>query len=189
MNKAELRKIYLEKRRQLTPDQRQEMSRKISEQFLGSTTLEGVRCVHCFLSVDKFNEIDTSIIISRIWADHPQITMAVPRIDIVTGTLESVAYSDRSELTINNWGIAEPSGGETIDPTDIDMVVVPLLAFDAAGHRVGYGRAYYDRFLVTCRPDCLKVGVSYFPPVDQIDIAEHDIRLDRCITPDQNYTF
>lgn len=189
MIKAELRKLYLEKRRQLTPDERQEMSRKISERFFGAIALDGVRCVHCFLSVDKFNEIDTSNIISRLWADHRQINIAVPRINPATGLLESVAYTDMTELIVNSWGIAEPSGNETIDDESIDLVVVPLLAFDTAGHRVGYGRAYYDRFLARCRPDCVKVGVSYFPPVDQIDVAEHDIRLDRCITPDRNYTF
>jgi 5-formyltetrahydrofolate cyclo-ligase len=189
MTKAELRKIYLEKRRRSTPNERREMSRKISETFFENTDLRGVRLVHCFLSIGRLNEIDTSFIISRIWADHPQITTVVPRIDPVAGTLESVAYRDTTELIINDRGIAEPSTDETVDEPDIDAVIVPLLTFDTSGHRVGYGGGYYDRFLAACRPDCLKVGLSYFPPVGRIDIAGHDVRLDTCITPQRAYKF
>jgi 5-formyltetrahydrofolate cyclo-ligase len=165
------------------------MSRKICERFFENIDLRSVRLVHCFLSLGRLNEIDTSFIISRIWADHPQITTVVPRIDPMAGTLESVTYRDTTELIINDWGIAEPSTDETVDAPDIDAVIVPLLAFDTSGNRIGYGGGYYDRFLAACRPDCLKVGVSYFPPVGRINVAEHDIRLDTCITPERAYKF
>ena len=65
------------------------------------------------------------------------------------------------------------------------MVLVPLLACDRAGHRVGYGKGFYDRFLAACRPDCRKIGLSYFRPVEAIvDVYDGDVRLDRVITPD-----
>ena len=61
----------------------------------------------------------------------------------------------------------------------IDMVLVPGLCFDGDGHRVGYGKGFYDRFLKTCRPDCIKIGLSYFEPVESIDdVHEGDVRLD-----------
>ena len=74
-------------------------------------------------------------------------------------------------------------------PSEVDVVLVPGLAFDEGGHRVGYGRGFYDRFLALCRPDCLKVGLSYFEPISQItDIHAGDIRLDLLITPERSIT-
>jgi 5-formyltetrahydrofolate cyclo-ligase len=67
---------------------------------------------------------------------------------------------------------------------NIDLVIVPLLAFDKYGNRVGYGKGFYDRFLSKCRSNVIKVGVSFFEPADRItDINPLDIRLDYCITP------
>ena len=67
----------------------------------------------------------------------------------------------------------------------IDLVLVPLLAFDKRGHRVGYGKGYYDRLLSQVRHDCRKIGLSLFQPVDVIDdIAASDIELDECVTPE-----
>ena len=67
---------------------------------------------------------------------------------------------------------------------------MPLLCFDAAGHRVGYGKGFYDKFLSKCRPDCTKIGLSYFPPVEAIAATGgHDIMLDICVTPEKTYQF
>ncbi|MGC4022748.1 MAG: 5-formyltetrahydrofolate cyclo-ligase, partial [Cyclobacteriaceae bacterium] len=66
----------------------------------------------------------------------------------------------------------------------IDIVIVPLLAFDAAGNRVGYGKGFYDQFLKTCRKDCKKIGLSLFEASqDLISNEEHDVKLDYAITP------
>ena len=70
------------------------------------------------------------------------------------------------------------------------MVLVPLLCFDRSGHRVGYGKGYYDRFLRKCRADCKKIGLSMFDPVDEItDAGESDVRLDLVITPTATVSF
>ena len=70
------------------------------------------------------------------------------------------------------------------------MVLVPLLAFDSKGYRVGYGKGFYDRFLKQCRNDCVKIGLSYFEPIDAInDAGEFDVPLDFCITPQKAYVF
>jgi 5-formyltetrahydrofolate cyclo-ligase len=92
-------------------------------------------------------------------------------------------------LIENAWGIREPAGDEPIDAAEIDMVLVPLLCFDKRSHRVGYGKGYYDRFLSKCRPDCLKIGLSFFPPVEAIlRIGSRDIALDHFVLPDSTYT-
>ena len=75
-------------------------------------------------------------------------------------------------------------------PAEIDLVIVPLLCFDKKGNRVGYGKGYYDRFLKQCRKDCIKIGFSYFDPIDQVeDINKFDVKLDYGITPDAIYQF
>ena len=67
-------------------------------------------------------------------------------------------------------------------PSEIDVVLVPLLCSDGQGYRVGYGKGFYDRFLVKCRPDCRKIGLSYFPPVDRIeDVTESDVKMDEVV--------
>lgn len=186
MKKAELRKIYLAKRAQMTPESICKMSEKIAQMFFENTDLKSVKTLHTFIPIHKFNEVDTSKIYTRVWAEHPQIATALPRTDLAAGVIESVRFDPQTELVENNWGIREPDDGKVIDPSTIDMVIVPLLCFDKNGHRVGYGKGMYDRFLSRCRTDCLKVGVSLFEPVESIkDIHEADITLDVCITSDR----
>jgi 5-formyltetrahydrofolate cyclo-ligase len=90
----------------------------------------------------------------------------------------------------NEYGIAEPVGGEEIHPEDLDAVFVPLLCFDEKGYRVGYGKGFYDRFLSSCREDVIRIGFSYFDPVPSIDdINDFDVPLNLCITPNKLYEF
>ena len=71
----------------------------------------------------------------------------------------------------------------------IDMVFVPLLIFDKQGYRVGYGKGFYDKYLAQCRVDCLKVGFSYFEPIEIEGTREFDVPLNLCITPNSIYVF
>ena len=72
----------------------------------------------------------------------------------------------------------------------LDVIFVPLLGFDIAGNRLGYGGGYYDRFLAECRPDAKKIGLSFFGNITEItNIEETDIPIDGCVTPEQYYTF
>ena len=184
MTKSELRKIYLEKRGDLSPAVRAEQSRRIAELFFEHFDLVRIRNLHLFITIEKFREVDTSPILSRIWSDFSHIRTSAPRVDFATGEMESVVFTAESELIENSWGIREPSGGEPLKPEMIDMVLVPLLCFDRRGHRVGYGKGFYDRFLKKCRPDCVKIGLSYFPPIDEIaDVNPGDIMLDYSVTP------
>jgi len=99
-------------------------------------------------------------------------------------------FDDEVELVDNAFGIAEPSAGEIVEPGEIDLALVPLLAFDQHGYRVGYGKGYYDKFLSQCREDVIKIGLSFFEPVDEIgDINQFDIPLNYCVTPQKVYEF
>ncbi|CAN5362539.1 5-formyltetrahydrofolate cyclo-ligase [soil metagenome] len=190
MNKSELRRVYLEKRRALSTIDMSEKSRQIADRFFVEFDLKVIETLHCFISIPRLSEIDTSLIYQRICADFPLIQMVAPRMSSVTGEIESLNLTSETELLENSWGIREPVGNEIIDPTEIDAVLVPVLCFDRKGNRIGYGKGFYDRFLAKCRPNCRKIGLSFVAPVDQIaDIAEHDVPLDQCFTPDRSYAF
>jgi 5-formyltetrahydrofolate cyclo-ligase len=90
----------------------------------------------------------------------------------------------------NKYEILEPIGDHSISPELIDLVFVPLLAVDLRGFRVGYGKGYYDRYLVRCRNNVIKIGFSFFEPIDAInDIGQFDVPLSYCITPSRLYEF
>lgn len=189
MTKSELRKKYLERRSRLSVVEAAAMSGEIAERFFAEVDLAGVRNMHTFIRLRKFNEIDTSNIYFRLWRDHPNVQTFAPRMNAATGELESVRFEAETDFSENGWGIREPVG-DAADPAELDLVIVPLLCFDTRGHRVGYGKGFYDRFLARCRPDCQKVGVSYFPPELEIaDITENDIPLDACVTPSGLFRF
>lgn len=188
MNKSELRKIYLAKRKALPRARRDISSRQIAQTFFDKSDLSKVRFLHCFLPIEKLAEVDTTFIFRRIWEDFRDVKTVVPRVDQATAEIENLTYSATDELLRSAWQIDEPIHHEKISPEEIDLVLVPLLCFDRGGHRVGYGKGFYDRFLALCRSDCLKIGLSFFPPEEEIEDANSaDVRLNFCVTPDHVY--
>ena len=79
--------------------------------------------------------------------------------------------------------------GAVVDETQIDLIFLPLLAFDHAGFRIGYGKGFYDTFLPKCRKDVVKVGLSLFDPVPRLPAEDHDVPMDYCFTPERLYQF
>lgn len=189
MTKAELRSVYLGLQRSLGADERTSNSSQIADRLFTSFDLSTVHILHCFIPIEKFNEVDTLPLLRRVWREFPHITTVVPRIEAGSGMMASVTVTDATAMIVNPWGVSEPASGKAFAADAIDIVIVPGVAFDNALHRVGYGKGFYDRFLTGCRPDCLKIGVSFFEPVDAItDIDAHDVRLDRLVTPDAIYS-
>lgn len=188
MTKSELRQRFLERRMALSPAEHAKKSRQIADLFFASTDLSNTKLLHTFIPIEPRNEVDTSLIIHEIWSRSPEIEVAVPKVNFRTGEVESLGYTAEIELIENAWGVREPGDGELVEPQDIDLALVPLVCFDEGGYRVGYGKGFYDKFLKNCRSDCLKIGLSFFRPVDKIDdIHAGDIPLDRCVTPEFVY--
>jgi len=186
MIKAELRKIYLEKRKTLAPGEVKEKSLQIAEMFFQEFDLGKINFLHSFLPIEKFNELDTKLIFHRVWFEYAHIETLVPRIDFKTNEIENLKFTPVTELVQNAWMIHEPAHNELVESERIDAVLVPLLCFDRKGFRVGYGKGFYDKFLKNCRADCLKIGLSYFAPIEEIeDTNEFDVKLDFCITPEK----
>lgn len=190
MYKSELRKEFKRKRQSLTPAELSAASQHIAACFFDEIDLSEVRTLHTFIRISKLNEVDTSNIYFRIWQQQRGITTFAPRCDLETGEMISAEFDAETPLLENEWGIREPAPGYTADPEELDIILVPLICFDLFGHRVGYGKGFYDRFLSRCRKDSLKIGLSVFPPVEMIrDVSENDMPLDVCITPERTYRF
>lgn len=186
--KAELRTIYLAKRKALSADELNRRNALLLAHFIGffqqQAQLGPLQLVHTFLPIRRQNEVDTWPLIHWLW--QQRVDTAISVTDIETYRLTHYPLTADTVLAENKWGIPEPviRTQSTIEPTAIDMVLAPLLAFDRQGHRVGYGKGYYDRFLVNCRPDCLTVGLSLFEPIERIsNINDTDVRLSHVLTP------
>lgn len=142
-----------------------------------------------FFPAEGKGEPETFLLTRYLQFLNPGLQVAFPKTG-KDGGMEAIVPQDDDAFEQNSYGIAEPTMGELLAPEAIDLVLVPLLAFDGKGNRAGYGKGYYDRFLLRCRPDCLKVGISYFEAVDLLEDAnEFDIPLDLCITPQKVYVF
>lgn len=185
MQKAELRKKMLQQRRSLPAEEVQLRSERIAALFFKHFPLKAGQTVHVFLPIIKNNEVNTWPLIERLRLEHPEVRVAVPVTDVEQNILTHHHLTDEAVLIENNWGIPEPQDAHIIHAQEVDVVLIPLLAFDKAGHRVGYGKGFYDRFLADCRPDVLKIGLSLEPPIESIaDPNPYDVPMNYAITPD-----
>ena len=190
MTKAELRHQFRARRRQVSEVEALGLNQRLTEQFFRKIDLTAVRVLHTFLSSERLREVDTFSLLRQLHSSFPNIQLVVPRTDFETGQLQHVAWTPDTPLTVNSFGLPEPVNGQPVDPKRVDLILIPLLAYDIYGNRVGYGGGFYDRFLTECRPDAGKLGLSWFSPVEKItDTQPSDVPLDACLTPEKIYTF
>ena len=143
---------------------------------------------HVFLTIESLKEVLTEPILSILSGKDKHIV--VSKSDFETRTMSHVLLQDNTILKPNSWNIPEPENGIPISNEQIEVVFIPLVAFDLKGNRVGYGKGFYDEFLKNCSKNTLKIGLSFFEAEAKIDgIEPHDIPLDYCITPQKIYTF
>ena len=189
MDKKQLRKAYLENRIALSVEEVAEMSEKICAHF-SMFPLHNARYIHIFYPIPEKKEVDALKLSSWLRQSHPEIKLVLSKMNSDDHSLSHVVWKTDSQLSKNKWGITEPLDGEVVSREKLDMILIPLLAYDLKGNRVGYGKGYYDRFLAECRPGALKIGLSFFPPENSIgDADQHDVPLDICITPEKIWRF
>lgn len=136
------------------------------------------------------NEYDPKSIEDYCLFKNPDAVIGLPVVNTKDPLMKCISINDDTVYTANKFGIPEPSEGDEINPKEIGLIILPLLSFDERGNRVGYGKGYYDRFLKKCKNGALKIGFSFFDPIEKIDdMNEHDVPLDYCITPEKIYSF
>ena len=188
-SKSELRQLYLQKRRNLQTEEIEKLSLAIARNFM-QLQLDEVNTVHMFYPITGKQEFNTLLLKERLLDKNPELRFVLPKVNLANNTLTNILWDNDTPLAMNEWGITEPEHGREVSSADIDLVIIPLLAYDKQGNRLGYGKGFYDRFLSLCRTDVKKIGVSYFEPEDQLEeLGMYDIPLDFCVTPLKVWSF
>ena len=187
MDKRSLRLKYKDLREKLSDDEIDNLSLDIANQALKLPIWQKIN-YHLFLSIVNKKELDTTYLLQILAGKDKNVILS--KSDFLTNSMINYLLTDNTVLRVNSYGIPEPEGGFVVADDQIDVVFVPLLAFDVNGNRVGYGKGFYDKFLSQCKKDVVKVGLSFFEAEEKIlGILDTDIRLDYCVTPNKIYEF
>ena len=187
MNKKELRAKYKALRQELSQEEIDDKSLAIANRMLQLNVWEKTY-FHLFLTIEEQKEVETEFILQIVAGKDKEIVVAKSNFE----TLEMTNYllTDNTKFQKNEYNIYEPVDGIEVPNAKIDVVFVPLLAFDKNGHRAGYGKGFYDKFLMECKPETIKIGLSFFEAEENIeDIFVNDVKLDHCVTPNAVYRF
>jgi 5-formyltetrahydrofolate cyclo-ligase len=185
--KKELRQHYKNLRKNLSETAIEEKSLEITNQLI-NLPIWDKSYFHVFLPIEEQKEVNTEFILHLLSGRDKEIV--VSKSDFETREMSHFLLTDNTKIKKNEYNIPEPVNGLAVPSQTIDVVVVPLLAFDIYGNRIGYGKGFYDKFLAECKPETIKIGLSFFEAVDQIDdVYESDIKLDYCVTPEKVYLF
>jgi 5-formyltetrahydrofolate cyclo-ligase len=187
MNKIELRKKYKLLRNQLSENDIEEKSLAIANKTLQLPVWDKTY-FHVFMQIEKLKEVNTEFILHILQGKDKEIVL--PKSNFENNQLTHFLLTDNTKLMKNSFNITEPINGIEVPADKIEVVFVPLLAFDKLGNRVGYGKGFYDNFLAACKPDTIKIGLSFFDPEKIIiDSNKFDVKLDYCVTPNSIFQF
>ncbi|PWS27874.1 5-formyltetrahydrofolate cyclo-ligase [Pedobacter yonginense] len=186
MLKLEIRKQALKDRLAFSESEYESLNQGLLNQFV-KWDFKDVKTIHLFLPIVEKKEPNTFLLIKWLAEKHPKIKIIVPKADFETALMTHHEYLGVDDLQKNLFNILEPQKG-ALHNGEVDLVLIPLLAFDKQGYRVGYGKGFYDRFLQNTNAQ--KIGLSLSPAIEKIDdVNEHDIRLNVCITPTETIKF
>lgn len=187
MTKTELRAQYKALRKNLSEESIEEMSLAIANSVLALDIWDKTY-FHVFLPIEEQKEVNTEFLLHLLSGKDKEIVIS--KTDFDTRKMTHYLLTDNTKIKKNEYNIPEPMDGIEVPSSKIQVVFVPLLAFDTKGNRVGYGKGFYDQFLAECTPETIKIGLSFFEAETFIaDVFEKDIRLDFCITPKNCYRF
>lgn len=189
MDKATIREEYKKRRLSLSSKELTTWNDALLQHLRDiSWPVEGY--IHVFLPILRHNEPDTLRFIDFLQQEYPSAKVVLSRTNPSNFSMEHFLMRDGIVLEKNAWGIMEPVEGDRVNESALDVVLIPLLVADSKGNRVGYGKGFYDRFLAQCRPDCVKIGISYFEPIEKIaDVDAFDVPLDILVTPNKIHRF
>jgi 5-formyltetrahydrofolate cyclo-ligase len=145
-----------------------------------------------FQSILEKREIDLQPIHEKLCKSPFEFQLGFPRANVTDFSLQTYLTNEATQFERSAWGIWEPvpNASKKMQAKDWDVVLVPLLAIDLNGHRVGYGKGFYDRFLAETKSDCLTLGISMSAPIDLIsDLHVHDMALDLAVSPEGIHRF
>jgi 5-formyltetrahydrofolate cyclo-ligase len=187
MTKKELRTKYNALRQNLSEATIEDLSLQIANQIIHLDIWQH-SFYHLFLPIETKKEVNTEYILQVLAGKDKNIVLSVS--DFSTREMTHFLLTDATKIKKNKYNIPEPVDGLEVPVSKINVVFVPLLAFDEKGNRVGYGKGFYDQFLSKCQTETIKIGLSFFESETLIlDTLTTDIQLDYCVTPTKVYNF
>ena len=187
MKKSQLRQKYKSLRQKLPQPQIEDLSLAIANHLL-KLDIWGKSFYHIFLTIEEKKEINTDYILNILAGKDKNIVISKSNFEDYTMT--HYLLTDNIKIRKNKYNIPEPIDGIEIKSPKLEVIFIPLLAFDAIGNRIGYGKGFYDRFLSNCQPETIKIGLSFFDAENEtFEVSEDDIKLDYCVTPNKLFSF
>ncbi|HBF77741.1 MAG TPA: 5-formyltetrahydrofolate cyclo-ligase [Clostridiaceae bacterium] len=172
-----IRKEIIEKRSRITKEQKEEWSQSICQQILNWDIFQKSKSVMLYSSIR--NEVDLSAVVEKLLMDKK--TVIFPKSIKLNKRLVPCIIKSISDLKLGSYGIMEPEENFIANKGEIDLILVPGVAFNPQGYRIGYGAGYYDRFLEGFKG--ITAGIAYsFQITDFNCIHEHDAQLNYIIT-------
>jgi 5-formyltetrahydrofolate cyclo-ligase len=187
MLKSDLRKKYKELRNTLSENDIDDLSIAIANQCLHLPIWDKTY-FHIFLPIQSKKEVNTEFLLHILQGKDKEVIIS--KSDFTSGEMQNILLTENTKIKENAYGIPEPESGLIVPENYIEVVFIPLLAFDVHAHRIGYGKGFYDKFLSKCNSNTIKIGLSFFEAEPIIQNPEPtDIKLNYCVTPTKIYTF
>jgi 5-formyltetrahydrofolate cyclo-ligase len=179
-DKGDTRKQILRARNAMTPEEITSVSHAIVKRLIELDPIRGASTVMVYLAFGS--EVLADDLVLWGWGERKRI--AVPLCRPVRRQLIACRIESFDELERGHYGIREPMADliRPVPPEEIDVIVVPAVAFDRQGHRLGYGGGYYDRFFPGV-PRAIRIGIAFARQiVEEIPVDPHDVEMDRIVT-------
>ena len=175
MNKQELRKAIRARKRAMTEEEIERRSRSLCQKFLESDAYRACRTLYGYLPYNQ--EVRTLPILAQALADGKQV--AVPK--VYGDDMKFIVLTDLSQVSKGYAGIPEPIADAPVAEDETALVLMPGLAFDPQGHRIGYGGGFYDKFLSREGKHPTLALCYEFQMVEHLETEEFDIPVDTVI--------
>lgn len=172
----------LQQREAIAADQFYTVSNVIINRLIRQPEYTDAQTVHCYVSMNDRREVNTHKLLKQMLRQGKKVV--VPITNFHDSTLTHIQLSSFEDLMPNKWGVLEPDSGEEVSISEVELVIVPMVAADEQGNRIGYGKGFYDRFLAEI--DCPTVGLIFEQNiVPHVPTEDFDIPLDVILTEER----
>ncbi len=174
-----LRMQNLQKRNSLNAGEIEQKSTVIQARLFSLSEFKRAKTILCYAGVKS--EVQTKKMIMDAMALGKII--AVPKSDFEKKTMKAVQIGSLADLEETKFGLFEPKNGKEIPAEEFDLIIVPGIAFDLQGTRLGYGGGFFDKFLQKTKKTAVKIGLAFETNIEEkIPSASHDVKMDKIIS-------
>lgn len=180
LNKKNIREEIIDKRNNLILDIKQNYDSLIFEEIINSEIYKKSKKIFTYISFGS--EVDTIKLINYSFSNNKEVY--VPKINKQTKDMIALKIHNFNNMSVDKWGIIEPKSVDKSNMgTDFDLIIMPGIAFDKQGNRIGYGGGYYDKYISKLNNASNLLALAYdFQIIQDIESESHDIKVDFILT-------